>query len=160
MKSIARDENQITLIYSSTTRTGERTYGHISAVKDKELQTIDIAKTPLTGTQWAELAEELNKPLKELFSFEDVSDDDELKTADYDENDYLNIIKNRPELLAHPIIIHQDDVKQVTNPTQAQEFLGVDSAVLDKKMMHEDPTISSTTKKEHFIDKPDEGDHN
>ena len=160
MKSIARNENQVTLIYSSTTRIGERTYGHLSAVRDKDLQTIDISKTPLTGTQWAELSEELNKPLKELFSFEYVSDGDELKSADYDENDYVNIVKNRPELLAHPIIIHQDEMKQITNPTQAQEFLGVDSAGLDQKMMYDEPTISSTTKKEHFIDKPDEGDHN
>ena len=160
MKSIARNENQITLIYSSTSRIGERTYAHISAVKDKKLQTIDISKTPLTGTQWAELAEELNKPMKELLSFEDVADDDELKDSDFDENDYVNILKNRPELFAHPVIIHQDTVKQINNPTQAQEFLGVDSAGLEKKMHDDEPVISSTTKKEHFIDKPNEGDHN
>ena len=160
MKSIARNENQLTLIYSSTSRIGERTYGQIAAVKDKELQTIDISKTPLTGTQWAELAEELGKPMKELLSYEDVSDDDDIKDEDYDENDYVNILKNRPELFAHPVIIHQDTMMQITNPTQVQEFLGVDSAGLEKKMMHDEPTISSTTKKEKFIDKPDEGDHN
>ncbi|PHQ30194.1 MAG: hypothetical protein COA80_05790 [Leeuwenhoekiella sp.] len=160
MKSIARSENQITLIYNSENHVGERTHAHASAIKDKELQAIDIAKTPLTGTQWAELADGLNTTVKGLLSFENVSDDDELKTADFDENDYIKIIENRPELLAHPILIHDDKMKQVTNPTEAQEFLGVDSAGLEKKMMHEEPTISNTTKKEHFVDKPETGDHN
>ena len=160
MKSIARDENQITLIYNSENHVGERTFAHASAIKDKELQAIDIAKTPLTGTQWAELADGLNTDVKGLLSFENVSDDDEIKTADYDENDYIKIIEHRPELLAHPILIHGDAMKQIVNPTEAQEFLGVDSAGLEKKMMHEEPTISSTTKKEHFIEKPEKGDHN
>ncbi len=160
MKSIARAENQITLIYNSENHIGERTHAHASAVKDKDLQTIDISKTKLTGTQWAELADGLNTTVKALLSFENVDDEEDLKSADYDENDYIKILENRPELLAHPILIHDDKMKQITNPTEAQEFLGVDSAGLEKKMMHEEPTIENKTKKEHFIDKPETGDHN
>tara|TARA_R110002020_G_scaffold263529_6_gene478222 strand:+ start:371 stop:853 length:483 start_codon:yes stop_codon:yes gene_type:complete len=155
MKSIARDDNQLTLIYSSTTRVGKRTRAHIDALKDRELQTIDIAETPLTGTQWAEVADGLNKKIKDLLSYEEIEDDDELQGSDFDDNDYIKILKERPELLAHPIAIQGDRMKQIINPTEIQEFIGVDSAGLEKKMMYDEPVISNQTKNEKFIEKDD-----
>ena len=155
MKSIARNENQLTLIYSSTTRVGKRTRAHIDALKDRELQTIDIVETPLTGTQWAEVADGLNKKIKDLLSYEELSDDDELQGSDFDDNDYIKILRERPELLAHPIAIEGDRMKQIINPTEIQEFIGVDSAGLEKKMMYDEPVISNQTKNEKFIEKDD-----
>lgn len=159
MKSIARDENQVTLIYSSTTRVGKRTRAHIDAIKDKELQTIDIAENPLTGTQWAEIATEMNKQIKDLISYDELTEDDELQDSDFDDNDYIKILKERPEVFVHPIAINGNTIKQIINPTEVQEFLGVDSAGLEKKMMHEDPIIDNQTKGENFINKNDGDSH-
>lgn len=160
MKSIARDDDQITLIYSSETRVGERTRAHVSAVEGTKLQTIDIADTKLTGTQWAEIAQGLGVALKDLISYDEVDEEEEEESeGDFDENDIINILGNNPKLFVHPVAILGDKFKRITNPTQIQEFIEVDSAGLEKKMMYEEPTISRKTKGEKFIDKP-EGEEN
>ena len=160
MKSIARDDDQITLIYSSKTRVGERTLAHVSAVENNKLQTIDIAETKLTGTQWAEIAQGLGVEIKDLISYEEVDENEEQESnGDFDENDIINILDNNPRLFVHPVAILGDKFKKITNPTQIQEFIEVDSAGLEKKMMYEEPTISRQTKGEKFIDKP-EGEEN
>lgn len=155
MKTIARNDNQVTLIYSSATRKGKRTLGHLEAIKDKKLLPIDIVKDRLTGTQWVELAEDMGKPLKEILSFDEVTDEEKISEADYDTNDYVNIINNNPKLLAHPIVIWGEKVVQINNPTDVQELINVDSAGLDKKMMQDEPVISNQTKNESWINKPD-----
>ncbi len=160
MKSIARDDDQLTLIYSSATRVGERTRAHVAAVEDTKLQTIDIAETKLTGTQWAEIAQGLGVELKDLISYDEVDEDEEEESeGDFDENDIINILSNNPKLFVHPVAILGDKMKKITNPTQIQEFIEVDSAGLKKGMMYEEPVISRQTKGEKFIDKP-EGEEN
>ncbi|MEH6405912.1 MAG: hypothetical protein V7767_01395 [Leeuwenhoekiella sp.] len=155
MKAIARDENQITLIYSSTTRNGQRTRAHVDAAKFAELQTIDIVKQNLTGTQWAEIASDLGKKIKDLISFEEVEGNEELRNGDFDDNDYIKILHEQPDVLAHPIVIRGERIKQIVNPTEVQEFLDVDSAGLKKGMMQDEPLIERQTKGEHYIDKKD-----
>ena len=160
MKSIARNDDQLTLIYSSETRVGKRTLAHISAIEDAKLQTMDIAETKLTGTQWEEIAEGLGVKLKDLVSYEEVDEDEEKQAeGDYEDYDYINILNNNPKLFVHPVAILGDKMKKITNPTQIQEFIDVDSAGLEKKMMYDDPVISKQTKGEKFIDKP-EGEEN
>ncbi|MGB5943492.1 MAG: hypothetical protein WBG71_11480 [Leeuwenhoekiella sp.] len=154
MKSLSRDNNQITLIYSSKTRIGERTRAHISATDNNRLQTIDIVKQQLTGTQWAEIADGLNKPLKELLHYEDTSDDKKYMEGDFDENSIINILNKQPELFTHPVLIKGDEILEITNPTDVQQLIEVDSAGLEKTMMHEEPTISRQTKGEKFKQKP------
>ena len=154
MNSIARNDNQITLVYSSKTRLGKRTRAHVEAVKSMDLQTIDVAETKLTGTQWAELAQGLSKEIKDLVSYEEADNAEEDKVqGDFDENDYINILNNNPELFTHPIAILGKKMLQITNPTDIQQFIEVDSAGLEKKMMHEEPVISRQTKGERFIEK-------
>ena len=156
MKAIARNENQVTLIYSSTTRSGKRTRAHADASTYADLQTIDISRDPLTGTQWAEIASDLGKHIKDLLSFDEVEGMEEWKNGDFDENDYIKILHEQPNLLAHPIVIRGERIKQIVNPTEVQEFLDVDSAGLDKQRMQDEPLISRQTKGEHYIDKKDD----
>ncbi|WP_051908150.1 arsenate reductase family protein [Flavimarina sp. Hel_I_48] len=157
MDSIARNDNQITLIYSSKTRLGKRTRAHVDAVQGTKLQTIDIAETKLTGTQWAELAIGLNKQIKDLVNYEEADKDEEDKVqGDFDDASYINILNHSPELFTHPIAILGKNMLQITNPTDIQQFIEVDSAGLEKKMMYDEPVISSQTKGEKFIEKEGE----
>ncbi|MGB3775264.1 MAG: hypothetical protein WA951_08410 [Leeuwenhoekiella sp.] len=154
MNSIARNDNQLTLVYSSKTRLGKRTRAHVDAVKSTELQTIDVAETKLTGTQLAELAQGLNKEIKDLVNYEEADNEEEDQVqGDYDDNDYINILNNSPELFTHPIAILGKQMLQITNPTDIQQFIEVDSAGLEKKMMYDEPVISKQTKGEKFIEK-------
>ena len=157
MNSIARNDNQITLVYSSKTRLGKRTRAHVDAVKSTDLQTIDIAETKLTGTQWAELAEGLQTNIKEFVNYEEADNEEEDQVqGDYGDDDYINILNNNPELFTHPIAILGKQMLQITNPTDIQQFIEVDSAGLEKKMMYDEPVISSQTKGEKFIQKKGE----
>jgi arsenate reductase len=154
MKSIARNDNQLTLVYSSKTRIGKRTRAHVEAVKSIDLQTIDIAETKLTGTQWAELAQGLNIEIKDLVNYEEADFEEEDKVqGDFDEDSYINILNHSPELFTHPIVILGDKMMQITNPTDIQQFIEVDSAGLEKKMMYDEPVINRQTKGEKFIEK-------
>jgi arsenate reductase len=154
MKSIARNDNQITLVYSSKTRLGKRTRAHVAAVEDDKLQTIDVAETKLTGTQWAELAQGLNKTIKDLVNYEEAdSEEEDQVQGDFDDNAYINILNHNPELFTHPIAILGEKMLQITNPTDIQQFIEVDSAGLEKKMMYDEPVISRQTNGEKFIEK-------
>lgn len=159
-KSIARNDDQLTLIYSSATRVGQRTRAQIAGIEDKKLQAIDIVNTKLTGTQWAEIAIGLGVQMKDLISYDEVDEEEEKYAGgDYDENSLINILNNNPKLFVHPVVILGEKMKKITNPTQIQEFIEVDSAGLEKKMMYEEPVISRQTKGEKFIEKP-EGEEN
>lgn len=156
MKSIARDNRTLTLIYSSETRVGQRTRAQIAGLDDKVLQDIDISKQKLTGTQWAEIADGLNKPIKALVSMDEIEENLEIDdTSDYDENDYINILNHNPKAFVHPVVILGEKVTLIENPTEIQEFLEVDSAGLKQNMMQDEPDISRQTNGEKFIDKPD-----
>mgnify|MGYP001488659733 FL=1 len=158
MKSIARNDRTLTLIYSSETRVGQRTRAQIAGIDDKVLQDIDVSKQKLTGTQWAEIAEGLNKPIKELVDFDELEETSELnEDTDYDENDYINILNHNPKAFAHPVAILGEKMVLITNPTEIQEFLEVDSAGLKQNMMDDKPDISRQTNGEKFIDKPENG---
>lgn len=157
MDSIARNDNQLTLVYSSATRQGKRARAHVDAVKFTEIQTIDVATSKLTGTQWTEIAQGLNIPMKELINYEEVDEDEEEQMkGDFDDNAYISILNNNPKLFTHSVVIMGDTMKQITNPTDIQQFIEVDSAGLEKKMMDDEPLISKQTKGEKFVDKKGE----
>ena len=58
MSEIARSERQITLFYNSTSERAKQTIAYAES-QGIDVQLIDMTKTPITGTQIAELANEL-----------------------------------------------------------------------------------------------------
>ncbi len=66
MGQIARDEKQLTLIFSSNTRVGKRAYAYLKGLEDKRFLGIDIAKTKIPDTQWVEIADALDIPIGDL----------------------------------------------------------------------------------------------
>lgn len=147
MPILARNENQITYIYSSDSYLGKQILGFIQSV-DEKVATVNINKEPLANTIWAELAENMNTPIAELFS---VEESDIKNEVDFNTDDWLKIINKKPGLLRKPIVVKGGKVVQIANQTEILKFFGVDSAGLEKGLNHESPTISSTTKGERFI---------
>ena len=146
---LAKDDNQLTLIYSSESRVGKQVLGYAQAT-EKKLRAIDIAETSLGDTVWVEIAEGLGKSLGELFDPKSVDsleiDDD----SSFDTDDWLKLIDKNPALLHRPIAISGDNFKQVSKRGEILQFFSVDSAGLEKHIVGDEPTTSSTTEDESF----------
>ena len=150
MTILARNNNQITFIYSSSSHLGKQVLGYLKGAK-KEVEVIDISKENIGDTIWIELAENLNISLGELFESGNLDISKMGDTDDFDTKDWLKLIEEHPELLTRPILINGDTVKLISNRSQILQFFGVDSAGLEKTMSHVPPTTSSTTEDENFI---------
>ncbi len=150
MSVLARNENQITFIYSSLSPLDKKLLGYLKGTKMK-VESIDIAQEQLSDTIWLEVIENLGLPFTEIFpSLEDHFTDLPVD-QNYSTDDWLKLINKNPSLLQRPIIINGDTAKLISNRSEILNFFSVDSAGLKKKMAHEPPTTSSTTDKERFI---------
>lgn len=152
MGVIARDERQLTLIYSSNTRVGRHTLSYLTGLDEKYLA-IDLAKTKVSDTQWAEIAETLGVKIGDLVDKREL-DLSEESTAEFSSNDWLKIIQKNDSVISRPIAIKGKRTKQIDNPPEIMEFFEVDSAGLEQSPLNgTDPEIERTTENENFIEK-------
>lgn len=152
MGVIARDENQLTLIYSSNTRVGTHTLSYLTGIDEKYLA-IDLAKTRVADTQWAEIADALGVTIGDLVDKRQLDIDVE-STVNFNADDWLKIIQNNDTVISQPIAIMGDRTKQITNPPEIMEFFNVDSAGLEQSPLNDTkPDLKPTSDGEKFIEK-------
>lgn len=155
MGVIARNENQLTLIYSSNTRVGRHTLSYLTGINGKYLA-IDIAKTKVSDTQWVEIAEALGVKVGDLVDKRELDINTE-SSAEFGTNDWLKIIQKNDCAISRPIAIKGQRTKQIDNPSEIMEFFEVDSAGLEQSPSNDtDPDIERTTENENFIEKDTE----
>lgn len=134
MGVIARDENQITLIYSSESAIGKETRGYLrdSRIKSNE---VDIAKDNVTGTEWAEIADAMGVQIGDLLTKEhpDVKN---IKDVDLDQNGWIKMLDKNPEYLQKPILIKGETIVQLEQTTDILQYLEVDSEGIHKEPLH------------------------
>ncbi|UWX54447.1 hypothetical protein NYZ99_16205 [Maribacter litopenaei] len=133
MGVIAMDKRQITLYYSSENSIGKQIHAYVESSQKKNLA-IDISKTNVTGTQWAELADGLHKEIKDLVAMDHP---DFLNTygeqgQDLDENDCIKILQKEPHLLKHPIAIDGNHYIELESAASFKKFMEPDSAGLNE----------------------------
>lgn len=138
MGVISKNDRELTVYYHSETTIGEQTYAYTKASK-KKLNAIDISKTEVTGTQWAELASELGKEISDLI---DTDHPDFVKQYGDDsprmeQHDWLKILENNPRLLKYPILINGNEYIQIKNGAEFKQYIKPDSAGLEKKPLSE-----------------------
>lgn len=152
MGIIARNDNQLTLIYSSNTRVGTHTLSYLTGI-DKKYLAIDIAKTKVGDTMWVEIAEALGVKVGDLVDTRELDIDSE-STENFGTNDWLKIIQMNDFVISKPIAIKGNRTKQIDNPPEILEFFEVDSAGLEQSPSdNKDLDIERTTEKEDFIEK-------
>lgn len=127
MGVFSEDKRELTLIYNSNNNKDSETLGYIKASK-KKLNTLDITKDSITGTQWVELANRLNTSLNSLIN-DAVIDGN---AVDFNEDDCIKILSNNPNALKGAIIFTKDKAAQITNPSKALDFIDADSAAIKK----------------------------
>lgn len=133
MGVIAKNENQITLYYNSETSLGKQTYAYVESA-EKDILAIDISKTKVTGTQWAELADNLNIPIKDLVdqdhpNFVEVYGKDKV---DLDEDDWFSVLEKTPSVLACAIVVDGEKTIPIKSPSDFVKYIDDDSAGLEE----------------------------
>ncbi|MGO3183108.1 MAG: arsenate reductase family protein [Aequorivita sp.] len=155
MGQIARDDRQLTLIYSSNTRVGTHTLSYLTGMDGRYLA-IDLAKTKVADTQWAEIADALGVKIGDLVDKRELDIDSEA-TENFDSTDWLKIIQNNDSVISRPIVIMGKRTKQIDNPPEIMEFFQVDSAGLEQSPSNgADPDLERTSEDETFIEKNEE----
>lgn len=126
MGVIGTDEREIILYYHSGSTLGKQTLGYVMASKRKLLP-VDISKTKVTGTQWADLADKLHIKISDLIN---TGHPDFIKNygsefIDLDDHDWLKMLEKTPEILVYPIVVNGNEYLQIKNPSDFAKYLGI-----------------------------------
>ncbi|MDO6489971.1 MULTISPECIES: hypothetical protein [unclassified Cellulophaga] len=128
MGVIATNSNKITLIYNGDNSIGKQTVGYVESAS-KDILTKDTSKTKITGTQWAEIADNLQLSICNLVdqnhpNFIKIYGDEKVDiTAD----DCIKILQNSPETLAYAILINGNEFHLIKTPSDVEKYLEIKS---------------------------------
>ncbi|MFD0798353.1 arsenate reductase family protein [Maribacter chungangensis] len=131
---ISKHDRKLTIYYHSGTSIGEQTLAYANA-SDKKIHAVDISKTDLTGTQWAELANGLGKNISDLINT-DHPDFIKLygnQNPEMEEHDWLKILEKELHLLKHPIVVFGERYLEIKSAAGFKKYLEPDSAGLKKQ---------------------------
>ena len=129
MGVIAKDSREIKLYYNPESPIGKKTLAYIQA-SEKKILTIDVSKTKVTGTQWAEMADNLNLHISNLIATDhpDFIKKYGEEPLDMEQDDWLRLLENSPELLIYPIVIDGTQFLQIKKSSDFNKFLEPDGA--------------------------------
>ena len=138
MGVISTNNRKITIYYHSENSIGKQAYAYVKS-SDKKLHAVDVSKTKVTGTQWAELASKLGKSISDLINkehpgFTETYGED---PAIMEQHDWLKILQNEPQLLKYPIVIDGENYIQIKTAAEFKQYIDADSAGLNKEPLDE-----------------------
>ena len=116
MGEIATSERMITLFYSSQSERAKKTLAYAKA-EGLPIEEIDLLKTPLTGTQIAELAGRLGLRVSELVNQENPAYRRLFGPQVFSEEDWITVIRKNPEIMKQPIALRGDITILVETPS-------------------------------------------
>lgn len=116
MGEIATSNRQITLFYNSNSVRAKQALAYAKA-EGLAIQQIDILKTPLTGTQIAELANRLGIEVKDLVNQEHPAFAKKFDPVELSSQDWITMIKHNPEIMKQPIALKGNHTILVETPT-------------------------------------------
>lgn len=116
MGEIATSNRQITLFYSSNSIRAKQALAFAKA-EGLAIQTIDILKTPLTGTQIAELANRLGLKIEDLINQEHPAYISKFEPHELSSEDWIKMIQHNPEIMKQPIALKGDNTVLVETPS-------------------------------------------
>jgi len=123
----------IKIYYSSESSIGKQTYAYVNA-SFKEILGIDVLKSKVTGTQWKDIAEHLNLQISDMIDQEHpIFTENYDKDLNLDQDGWIKVLNNHPEVLNYPIVIMDDDYKQIKNPSDMEKHLNPNSEGIDEK---------------------------
>lgn len=135
MGVISTDNNEIKLFFHSDSSIGKQIKAYVVA-SEKKILTIDISKTKVTGTQWAELAEGLGVPISSLINKEHPDFTQTYgEQPDLEEEDWLKVLDKTPKVLSSPIAIIGKRYVQLQSPSDFIKYIEPDSKNIDENSL-------------------------
>lgn len=128
MGVIATNNRELNLYYNANSSIGMQTLAFVQASKKKVLA-VDLSKTKVTGTQWAELADLLGISIKDLINTEHP-DFIKLYGKDNDlegDDDWIKVLQKNPSVVTQPILVNGSKAMQVNTPSDVLVFLDEES---------------------------------
>ena len=128
MGVIATNNRELNLYYNDNSSIGMQTLAFVQASKKKVLA-VDLSKTKVTGTQWAELADLLGISIKDLINTEHP-DFIKLYGKDNDlegDDDWIKVLQKNPSVVTQPILVNGNKAMQVNTPSDIMVFLDAES---------------------------------
>ena len=128
MGVIATNNRELNLYYNANSSIGMQTLAFVQASKKKVLA-VDLSKTKVTGTQWAELADLLGISIKDLINTEHP-DFIKLYGKDNDlegDDDWIKVLQKNPSVVTQPILVNGNKAMQVNTPSDVMVFLDEES---------------------------------
>lgn len=116
MGQIATSERMITLFYSSASSRAKQTLAYAKA-EGLPIEEVDLLKTPLTGTQIAELAGRLGLEIHDLVNQQHPSYSKLFGPQELSEEDWITVIRKNPEIMKQPIALRGDITILVETPS-------------------------------------------
>ncbi len=116
MGEIATSSRQITIYYNPESVIAKKTLAFAQS-EGLAILKIDILKTPLTGTQIAELSSRLNLEVKDLVDQEHDSYRLKFQPHNFSTDDWIKMIRHNPEIMRQPIALHGDTTVLIHTPT-------------------------------------------
>ncbi len=116
MGEIATSERQITFYYSSKSKRAKQALAY-AQTEGMPIQKIDILKTPLTGTQIAELADRLGIQVKDLVNQDHPAYASKFEQHEFSSEDWIKMIRHNPEIMKQPIALRGDVTMLIETPT-------------------------------------------
>lgn len=131
MGILATHKNELIYIYSDQSKLGKKVLAYATSNK-KPMRSINIEKEKIPNSVWLEIADMVNKPIKDLFSPELTVGPGFDSSTDYNADDLLKIVNKNPSLLQHPIAILGDRAVSISDRFDFLEFYEKDGSNFDK----------------------------
>ncbi|EAS19737.1 hypothetical protein BBFL7_00283 [Flavobacteria bacterium BBFL7] len=132
MSVLNTKENLLILLYNSEIKNHKEILAYTKSA-EKECHTVDISKTKVTGTVWAEVAEKLSITVHGLIDTDHSSFENRYgKEKELSADDTIKILQNDPEMLIFPILIKGDNAQVIKNYSEVTRFHDADSIGIDK----------------------------
>ena len=119
----------INLYYNSKNKLDKKVLAYLQDL-DKKLLAIDVNKTNVSGTKWADISQNLNISVEDLIDKSLVKNDD---NANYETHDWLKVLDKTPEALKFPIVIHNNNYTLIKDAQEALSFIESSSKNIDEK---------------------------
>ncbi|MFD0860627.1 arsenate reductase family protein [Sungkyunkwania multivorans] len=131
MTIINKKNKEVKLFYNSTLSTGKQAAAFAESL-DRSLLLIDISKTPVSDTQWVEIADELDIKVEDLINKEhpsyaqNYSSDLKMETEGW-----IKILREHPEVVSESILLFEGTFYQLSSPNELMNFFKSDSAGIE-----------------------------